>query len=94
VADHDGFEAHRDRLLAVAYCMLGSRIQAENAVQESWQRLCRDGGSGVDDLGRWLTTVVSRVCLDVLRARAGRRVVFALTVVDGRITAIDLTADE
>jgi RNA polymerase sigma-70 factor (ECF subfamily) len=90
----DRFEAHRDRLWAVAYCILGSRREAEDAVQESWQRLRRAGGSGTDDLGGWLTTVVARVCLDVLRARARPRVVCALTIVDGRIEAIHMTAKE
>ena len=93
----DRFEAYRDHLRAVAYCMLGSRIQAEDAVQESWQRLRRTGGRDVDDLGRWLTAAVARVCLDMLRARAKPgprpRVALAFTIVDGRISAIDVDAD-
>ncbi|MGD0559727.1 MAG: sigma-70 family RNA polymerase sigma factor, partial [Streptosporangiaceae bacterium] len=62
------FEEHRDRLQAVAYRMLGSRGEAEDAVQEAWLRLSRSG-DGVTNLGGWLTTVVSRICLDILRGR-------------------------
>ena len=58
---------------AVAYRMLGSLSEADDAVQEAWLRLSRAGTGGVDDLGRWLTTVVARVCLDMLRSRAARR---------------------
>jgi RNA polymerase sigma-70 factor, ECF subfamily len=65
------FEAHRGRLRAVAYRMLGSASEADDAVQEAWLRLGRAGE--VDNLGGWLTTVVARVCLDLLRARASRR---------------------
>jgi RNA polymerase sigma factor (sigma-70 family) len=67
------FETSRTHLRAVAYRMLGSASEAEDAVQESWLRLNRAGASGVTNLGGWLTTVVSRVCLDLLRARAARR---------------------
>jgi len=67
------FEAHRDHLRAVAYRMLGSATDAEDAVQEAWFRLNRSDTSGVDNLGGWLTTVVARVSLDMLRARASRR---------------------
>jgi RNA polymerase sigma-70 factor (ECF subfamily) len=63
------FEAHRAHLRAVAYRMLGSLSEADDAVQETWLRLDRAGGGGVDNLGGWLTTVVARVCLDRLRAR-------------------------
>jgi RNA polymerase sigma factor (sigma-70 family) len=66
------FEAHRARLRAVAYRMLGSLAEADDAVQETWLRLGRAGGGEVDNLGGWLTTVVARVCLDLLRARASR----------------------
>src|SRR5262245_55189309 len=65
----DEFEAMRPRLRAVAYRMLGSHAEAEDAVQETWLRLARTDRSGVDNLGGWLTTVVSRVCLDRLRSR-------------------------
>jgi RNA polymerase sigma-70 factor (ECF subfamily) len=67
------FEENRPRLRAVAYRMLGSFTDADDAVQEAWLRLSRAGGSGVDNLGAWLTTVVGRVCLDMLRSRASRR---------------------
>src|SRR5262252_4365500 len=67
------FEAHRPRLWAVAYRMLGSPSDAEDAVQEAWLRLSRADPGGVQNLGGWLTTVVGRVCLDMLRARASRR---------------------
>jgi len=67
------FEANRAHLRAVAYRMLGSLSQAEDAVQEGWLRLNRSDTSGVDNLGGWLTTVVARVCLDMLRSRRSRR---------------------
>src|SRR5215207_5619777 len=67
------FQTHRGHLRAVAYRMLGSLSEADDAVQEAWLRLSRAGTRGVDDLGRWLTTVVARVCLDMLRSRAARR---------------------
>src|SRR5262245_2078943 len=67
------FEAHRPHLRAVAYRMLGSISEAEDAVQEAWLRLSRTDISGVNNLRGWLTTVVSRVCLDMLRSRASRR---------------------
>jgi RNA polymerase sigma factor (sigma-70 family) len=67
------FEGHRPHLRAVAYRMLGSVSEAEDAVQEAWIRLSRTDVSGVDNLRGWLTTVVARVCLDMLRTRASRR---------------------
>jgi RNA polymerase sigma-70 factor, ECF subfamily len=67
------FEEHRAHLRAVAYRMLGSRTEADDAVQESWIRLSRTGASGVENLGGWLTTVTARVCLDMLRSRRARR---------------------
>jgi RNA polymerase sigma factor (sigma-70 family) len=77
VEEHDylarQFEANRDRLRAVAYRMLGSVSEADDAVQESWLRLSRADASAIDNLGGWLTTVVSRVCLDMLRSRGSRR---------------------
>jgi hypothetical protein len=63
------FDAERSRLVALAHRMLGSRDDAEDAVQESWMRLTRTDHAAVENLGGWLTTVVSRVCLDQLRAR-------------------------
>ncbi len=68
----DRFEAHRNRLRAVAVRMLGSGFEADDAVQEAWLRLGRVDPAGIDDLGAWLTTVVARICLDGLRARAAR----------------------
>lgn len=67
------FEAHRGHLRAVAYRMLGSPTDAEDAVQESWIRLGRTDVNDVENLRAWLTTVVARVCLDMLRARTSRR---------------------
>jgi RNA polymerase sigma factor (sigma-70 family) len=67
------FEVERSHLQAVAYRMLGSLAEAEDAVQESWLRLSRADTSDVQNLGGWLTTVVARVCLDMLRSRATRR---------------------
>lgn len=67
------FEESRGRLRAVAYRMLGSLSEAEDAVQEAWVRLGRAGPAGIDNLEGWLTTVVARICLDALRARASRR---------------------
>jgi RNA polymerase sigma factor (sigma-70 family) len=67
------FEAQRTRLQAVAYRMLGSLSEADDAVQESWIRLSRSDTTGVENLAGWLTTVVARVCLDMLRSRASRR---------------------
>jgi RNA polymerase sigma-70 factor, ECF subfamily len=64
------FEEHRPRLRAVAYRMLGSLSEAEDAVQESWLRVSRADTGGIENMGGWLTTVVSRVCLNLLRSRA------------------------
>src|SRR5919198_4622518 len=69
----DRFEEHRARLRAVAYQMLGSLAEADDAVQEAWLRLGRADPGGIDNLGGWLTTVVARVCLDMLRTRRSRR---------------------
>jgi RNA polymerase sigma-70 factor (ECF subfamily) len=67
------FERQRSYLRTVALRMLGSRDDADDAVQEAWLRLSRTGGDGIDDLRAWLTTVTSRVCLDMLRTRRVRR---------------------
>src|SRR5690349_5720735 len=67
------FEASRGHLRSVAYRMLGSQAEADDAVQEAWLRLARADASGVENLRAWLTTVVARVCLDMLRARKTRR---------------------
>jgi RNA polymerase sigma factor (sigma-70 family) len=66
------FEDQRGRLVAVAYRMLGSRVDAEDAVQEAWLRLARHDAAAIDNLAGWLTTVVGRVCIDVLRSRQAR----------------------
>ena len=70
----DRFEEHRTHLRAVAYRMLGSPSEADDAVQEAWLRLSRSDTSVVENLGGWLTTVVARVCLNMLRSRESRRV--------------------
>ena len=67
------FEENRGHLRAVAYRMLGSLPEAEDAVQEAWLRLSRTDAREIDNLGGWLTTVVSRVCLDMLRSKKSRR---------------------
>jgi len=67
------FEEHRTRLRAVAYRMLGSLAQADDAVQEAWLRLSRSDASEIENLGGWLTTVVARVALNMLRSRTTRR---------------------
>ncbi|WP_037303128.1 sigma-70 family RNA polymerase sigma factor [Amycolatopsis orientalis] len=67
------FEEHRTRLRAVAYRMLGSASEAEDAVQDTWLRLNRTDAAEIENLGGWLTTVVARVCLNVLRSRDHRR---------------------
>lgn len=69
----DRFEAHRSHLRGVAYRMLGSLPESDDAVQEAWIRLSRTDATRVDDLRAWLTTVVGRVCLNMLRSRATRR---------------------
>jgi RNA polymerase sigma-70 factor (ECF subfamily) len=75
------FETHRRRLRAVAYRMLGSIAEADDAVQEAWIKLSRADTTDVDNMSGWLTTVVARVCLNMLRARSRRREDF----VDGRV---------
>jgi RNA polymerase sigma factor (sigma-70 family) len=67
------FEEHRTHLKAVAYRMLGSLSEADDAVQEAWLRLSRSDTSDIENLGGWLTTVVARVCLNMLRSRRSRR---------------------
>src|SRR5215211_2337979 len=67
------FEKHRPRLRALAYRMLGSSSEADDAVQEAWLRLDRSDSGGIENLGGWLTTVVGRVCLNMLRSRGSRR---------------------
>ncbi|MGZ5354310.1 MAG: sigma-70 family RNA polymerase sigma factor [Actinomycetota bacterium] len=67
------FEEHRTHLRAVAYRMLGTTTEADDALQEAWVHLSRSDASGVENLGGWLTTIVARVCLDMLRSRTSRR---------------------
>src|SRR5207248_1517154 len=69
----DRFEEHRTRLRAMAYRMLGSVAEADDALQETWLRLSRAEAGGVDNLGGWVTTVTARVCLNMLRSRGARR---------------------
>ena len=67
------FEEHRAHLRRVAYRMLGTIDDSDDAVQEAWLRLSRTDSAAIENLGGWLTTVVGRVCLDMLRARRSRR---------------------
>jgi RNA polymerase sigma-70 factor, ECF subfamily len=67
------FEEHRPQLRAVAYRMLGSLADADDAVQDTWVRVSRAGAGGIENLGGWLTTIVARVCLNTLRSRNARR---------------------
>src|SRR6266511_3486955 len=69
----DRFEEHRAHLRAVAYRMLGSLTEADDAVQDAWLRLSRSEAGEVENLGGWLTTIVARVCLNMLRSRNLRR---------------------
>jgi RNA polymerase sigma factor (sigma-70 family) len=69
----DRFEEHRAHLRAVAYRMLGSLTEADDAVQDTWLRLSRTGAGEVENLGGWLTTIIARVCLNILRSRQTRR---------------------
>ena len=69
----DRFQEHRPRLRSVAYRMLGSLSEADDAVQDAWLRASRGGANDVDNLGGWLTTIVARVCLNMLRSRNRRR---------------------
>ena len=78
----DRFEEHRPRLRAVAYRMLGSLAEADDAVQDTWLRLSRAGAGEVENLGGWLTTVVARVCLNMLRSRARHEEALGLRLPD------------
>ncbi|MEL4319892.1 sigma-70 family RNA polymerase sigma factor [Leifsonia sp. YIM 134122] len=84
------FEAHRARLIAMANRMLGTNADAEDAVQEAWLRLARYDGEPIDNLGGWLTTVVGRVCIDMLRARNAR----PEAAYDDRVTDWVVTEDD
>jgi RNA polymerase sigma-70 factor (ECF subfamily) len=83
------FEQQRERLVAVAYRMLGSRMDAQDAVQEAWIRLARQDTASIDNLAAWLTTVVGRVCIDVLRSRNTRPVL----LYEDRLPELVVTVD-
>ena len=87
------FEEHRAHLRAVAYRMLGSTSDADDAVQEAWLRLSRSDSGAIANLGGWLTTVVARVCLDLLRARQARREEPLAGLQPESIATLDLAAD-
>jgi len=87
------FEGNRTHLRAVAYRMLGSVSEADDAVQEAWLRLSRSDADAVANLRGWLTTVVSRVCLDILRARRSRREEYAGEWLPEPIVSDDDTSD-
>ncbi|WBB60128.1 sigma-70 family RNA polymerase sigma factor [Streptomyces sp. WMMC500] len=84
------FEAQRDRLRSVAYRMLGSHADAEDVVQEAWLRLARQDAAGIRNLPGWLTTVIGRICLDVLRARQAR----PEAVYDDRLPEVVVAPDD
>jgi RNA polymerase sigma factor (sigma-70 family) len=86
----EAFEAQRDRLRAVAYRMLGSHADAEDVVQEAWLRLSRQDAATIHNLGGWLTTVVGRISLDVLRSRQAR----PEASYDGRLSELVVTPDD
>jgi RNA polymerase sigma factor (sigma-70 family) len=88
------FERHRGRLHAVAYRMLGSPSEADDAVQEAWLRLSRSDADAVENLGGWLTTVVGRICLDMLRARRSRREEYVGTWLPEPIVVSDAPSPE
>jgi RNA polymerase sigma factor (sigma-70 family) len=83
------FEQERPQLRRIAYRMLGTLDEADDAVQEAWIKLSRTDESALDNLGAWLTTVVSRVCLDMLRARRSRREEFVGSWMPEPIVAVD-----
>ena len=96
MSDHDAvavaFDAERPRLTAVAHRMLGSRADAEDAVQEAWIRLSRSDAEAIDNVPGWLTTVVSRICIDAMRAKTARRE--SLVAQDDGVPEFVVTADE
>jgi RNA polymerase sigma factor (sigma-70 family) len=83
------FERHRARLRAIAHRVLGSQAEADDAVQETWLRLSRTDIAKIENLGAWLTTVVSRMCLNALRARRARREVLVDQMPDPVVAAVD-----
>jgi RNA polymerase sigma factor (sigma-70 family) len=88
------FEQNRPRLRAIAYRMLGSTSEAEDAVQETWLRIARADAGTVDNLGGWLTTVIAHVCLDMLRARKTRENAVPATGAEGAAAAPERTDPE
>jgi len=88
------FEENRPRLRAVAYRLLGSRSDAEDAEQETWLRVTRADTGAVDNFGGWLTTVITRVCLDMLRARKTRENAAPALVAEGAAAASEPTDPE
>jgi RNA polymerase sigma-70 factor (ECF subfamily) len=93
VTEVEEFETHRKHLRAVAYRMLGSMSEAEDAVQESWLRLNRADTAEVENMRGWLTTVVARVCLDMLRARRARQEDYVGSWLPEPIVGIDTCGD-
>jgi RNA polymerase sigma-70 factor, ECF subfamily len=87
------FEEHRPHLRSVAYRMLGSMSEADDAVQESWLKLSRSDSSKVANLGGWLTTVVGRVCLDMLRSRRSRREDYVGTWLPEPVVSVSVDSD-
>jgi RNA polymerase sigma-70 factor (ECF subfamily) len=87
------FEAERAHLRAVAYRMLGSLDEAEDAVQEAWLRLSRSDSNSLENLRGWLTVVVARLCLDMLRARKARREAASDVDISERLVSQDASAD-
>ena len=89
----DQFETHRPHLRAVAYRMLGSVTDADDALQEAWIRTTRSDSAGIDNIGGWLTTVVGRVCIDMLRSRQSRREQLTGTWLPEPVVSTDATVD-
>jgi len=89
----DQFETHRPHLRAVAYRMLGSVTDADDALQEAWIRTTRSDSASIDNIGGWLTTVVGRVCIDMLRSRQSRREQLTGTWLPEPVVSTDATVD-
>src|SRR6478736_6844650 len=87
------FERHRAQMQAVAYRMLGSMAEAEDAVQEAWLRLSRSDADAVNNLGGWLTSVVGRICIDMLRARRRRNEDYVGTWLPEPVVSLEEPAD-
>jgi RNA polymerase sigma factor (sigma-70 family) len=88
------FERHRGRLHAIAHRLLGSQAEADDAVQETWLRLSRTDAATIQNLGAWLTTVVSRVCLNLLRTHNARHEVLVDQIPDPVVEAVDDPHDQ